>query len=147
MRARWGYAIVLALVTCRPIRPDTITMKDSLSINGSILGMSSGALRVKVQFPSEEKEVPIQLKDVQSIEFNLLTFNPGAPPKVLGFGPPSGAQDTQQKVTPAEDVIVLRGGTRKSCILVGIDADRVHCDPNDIGYKRNEVLRVVLGPR
>jgi hypothetical protein len=146
MKARWSCAIVLALLPWRSARPDTITMKDSLSIHGSLLGMSSEVLKIKAQFPSEEREVWIPVRNVQTIEFNLLTFNPGAPPKILGFGPPRG-QGTSKKMFPAGDVIVLRGGERKSCILVGIDTDRVHCDPNYTGYNRNAVLRIVLGPR
>jgi hypothetical protein len=118
-------------------------MTDSLSIHGSLLEMSNGVLRIKARFPSGEKEVWIPVKDVQSIEFNSLTFNAGAPPKILGFGPPSG-QNASQNEPPAGDVIVLRGGMRQSCILVGIDAKRVHCGPNDTGYKRNAVLRIVL---
>lgn len=146
MRVRWSYAIILTLLTCRSVRSDTITMKDNLSIHGSLLGMSNGILRIKARFPSEEKEARVAVKDIQSIEFNLLTFNPGPPPKILGFGPPGG-QKAQQKESPAGDVIVLRGGTRRSCILVGIDADRVHCDPNDTVYSRNAVLRIVFGSR
>jgi hypothetical protein len=146
MRAHWSCAVVLALLTCGSARPDTITVKDNLGINGSLLEMSKGVLRMKARFPSEEKVVWISIEDVQSIEFNLLTSNPGAPPKILGFGPPSG-QDAPQKISPAGDVIVLRGGTRHACILVGIDTDRVHCDPNGIGYNRSEVLRIALGSR
>jgi hypothetical protein len=121
-------------------------MEDNLSINGSLVGMSNGVLRIKARFPSEEKEVWIPAKDVLSIEFNSVTFNAGAPPKILGFGPPIG-QNAPQKEPPAEDVIVLRGGMRQSCILVGIDADRVHCGPKDTGYNRNKVLRIVLGSK
>jgi hypothetical protein len=146
MRAHWSCAVVLALLTCGSARPDTITVKDNLSIHGSLLGMSKGILTMKALFPSGEKEVRIPLKDVQTIEFNLQTSNPGAPPKILGFGPPSG-QDTSPKVTPTGDTIVFRGGKRQACILVDIDTDRVHCDPNGIGYNRSEVLRIALGSR
>jgi hypothetical protein len=143
MSARWSHAIVLILLTCRSVRPDTITMKDSLSINGSLLGMSNGVLKIKARFPSEEKEVWIPVKDVQSIEFNEQTSNVGAPPKILGFGPPA-SQSASQKEHPAEGVIVLRGGTRQPCILVGVEADHVYCDPNHTGYNRGAVLRVVF---
>ena len=143
MRARWSYAAVL-LLTCRSARPDTITMKDGVSVNCSVLEMSSGILELKAKFPSEEKDVRIPIKDVQSIEFNSLTTNLGAPPKILGFGPPSG-QNSPQDVLPAEDVVVLRGGARQPCILVGIDANRVRCGPNDAYYNRNKVLRIVMG--
>lgn len=143
MRPHWSYAAVL-LLACRSARPDTIAMKDGVSVNGSVSGLSNGILELKAKFPSEEKDVPIPIKDVQSIEFNSSTTNLGAPPKILGFGPPSG-QNAPQDVHPAEDVVVLRGGVRQPCILVGIDADRVHCGPSDAFYNRNKVLRIVMG--
>ena len=146
MRARWSYAIILALLTCQSALPDTIVTTENLSINGSIVGMLNGVLTIKARFSSKEKEVWIPVRDIRTIEFNSLTFNAGAPPKILGFGPPTG-QDVPQKEPPAGDVIVLRGGTRQSCILVGIDFDRVHCNPNDTGYSRNVVLRIVLGSK
>lgn len=145
MRFRWSYAMVLAaLLACKSVRPDTITMKDSISINGSLLGMSDGLIRIKARFPSEKKEMWIPVKDAQSIEFNSLTFNSGPPPKIVGFGPPQG-QDASKKGTHPQDVIVLRGGTRRPCNLVGIDANGVHCDPNGAVYARDATLRVVLG--
>lgn len=144
MKFCWSYVIALISLSCRPVRPDTITMKDNLSINGSFLAMSDGVIRIKARFPSGDRDARIPVGEVQSIEFNSLTFNPAAPPKILGFGPPAG-QHALQKEPPAEGVIVLRGGTRQPCILVGIDADSVRCDPKDIGYPRNTVLRIVLG--
>ena len=146
-RVWWSCAIVLTLLACRSASADTITMKDNISIHGSLLEMSNGLLRIRVRFPSEEeKEATIPVKDVQSIEFNLLTFNSGAPPKILGFGPPN-RQNASQKEPHSEDVVVLHGGARLSCILVGIDTDRVHCDPNDFSYSRSAVLRIVLGSK
>ncbi len=137
---------MLALLSCKSACPDTLTTKDNLSINGSLVGMSNGVLRFKARFPSQAKEVWIRVEDIQSIEFNSLTFNSGPPPKIQGFGPPSVKSPSQEK-PPAEVVVVLRGGTRQSCILVGIDANRVHCDPKDTGYDRNTVLRILLGPK
>jgi len=143
MRARCTCAIALALVTCGAARPDTITTKDSLSINGSLTEMSNGVVKIKARFPSAKKEVWIPVTDIQSIEFNLLTFNPGAPPKIMGFGGP-GNQVAPQGAPPARGVIVLRGGTRQPCILAGIDEDLVHCSPKDAGYARGAVLRIVF---
>lgn len=144
MKFRLWYVIALILLSCGAARPDTVTMKDSVSINGSLLAMSNGVITIKVRFPSEDREARIPVEDIQSIEFNSLTFNPTAPPKIQGFGPPDG-QNALQKEPPAEGVIVLRGGARQPCILVGIDANRVHCDPKDTGYSRNAVLRIVFG--
>lgn len=142
MRPHWSYAAVL-LLTCRSARPDTIAMKDGVSVNGSVLELSNGILELKAKFPAEEKDVRIPIKDVQSIEFNSLITNLGAPPKILGFGPPSG-QNPLKEAPPWEGVIVLHGDRRQSCILVGIDIDRVHCDPNDTRYDRSTVLRIVF---
>jgi hypothetical protein len=146
MRARWSFAIVLALLTCKAAHPDTITTKDNLSINGSLVGMSNGILTLKARFLSKEKEVWIPVEDVRSIEFNSLTSNPGPPPKILGIGPPAD-QTTPQKEPSIGDVIVFRGGERKPCILVRIDADRVHCDPNDTAYNRITALRIIFGSK
>jgi hypothetical protein len=144
MRASWSFAVVIVLLICRPAYSDTITTKENLSINGSISGMSDGVLRIEAWFSSTRKDVWIPIKDLLSIEFNSLTINAGAPPKILGFGPPRD-QNTPQKETPGGGVIVLRGGSRQSCILVGIDADRVQCNPKNIDYDRNAVLRIVFG--
>ena len=144
MRVRWGYLIVITLLACKSVRPDTITTKDNLSIHGSLSGLAGGVLKIKARFPSEVKEVSIKIQDVQTIEFNSLDSNPGAPPKIVGFGPPRG-KDGSESEPPTGGVIVLRGGARHSCNLVGIDAGRVHCDPNDSGYTRNTVLRIELG--
>jgi|SRR5579872_3382973 len=146
MKARWGCATVLVLLACRPVRPDTITMKDNLSINGSLLEMSNGLLKIEAQFPSQEKEVWIRVDEVGSIEFNLLTFNPGAPPKILGFGPPTG-QNPPPKPLSTAGVIVLRGGRRQPCELAGIDAENIRCGPTDASYDRNAVLRIVFASK
>lgn len=138
MRVHSSWAILLTLLICRSARSDTITMKDNLSVNCSVVGMSNGVLTVKAQFSSKEKDVQIPIRDVQSIEFNLLTSNPGPPPKVLGIGPPADLPLTGA-------VIVLRGGGRESCDLVSIDAARVHCNPNDKTRGRSTILRIVFG--
>jgi len=108
--------------------------------------MSNGVLTIKARFPSKEKEVWIPVKDVQTIEFNLLMSNPGSPPKILGIGPPAD-QNSPQKVPPVGSVIVLRGGERQPCDLVSIDAERVHCNANDKTHDRSAVLRIVLGSK
>jgi hypothetical protein len=146
MRVRWVCGFALAVLCCEMARPDTITLKDNLSINGSLAGMSNGVVTIKARFSSGEKEMSIAIKYVQSIEFNLLTNNLGAPPEVLGIGPPQ-PQNTPGKEPPTGDVIVIRGGERRPCVLVRIDADRVHCDPNDATYNRGVVLRVVFGSK
>jgi hypothetical protein len=146
MRAHSSCAIVMALLTCGSARPDTITMTNSISINGSLLGMSNGTLKVRARFLSEQKEMSIHIQEVQSIEFNSLTFNHTPPPKIMGFGPPDD-QNAQQKAPPVGGVIVLRGGAREPCILLDIDAQRVHCDPHNAPYDRNVVLRIVIGSK
>jgi hypothetical protein len=145
MILRWNFAVILVLLACRSARPDTITMKDNLSINGSLMEMSNGTLKIRARFPSsEDKEMWIPVNGIESIEFNLVTLNPGSPPKIVGFGPPIG-QDRGQKESLSGGVIVLRAGSRQSCALISIDAEQVHCGPkDDISYNRNTVLRIVL---
>ena len=145
MKMSSGSAIFLMFLVCWPARPDTITTTDGSSVNGSVLGISNGVVKIQSRFPSKTKEIWVSLKNIQSIEFNSQTFNPGAPPEIQGFGPANG-QDAQ-KSTPAEQVIVLRGGERQPCNLVGIDAGEVHCGPHDTPYSRNKVLRIVFGSR
>ena len=146
MKVHWGCIIVFALLGCGSARPDTITTKDNLSINGSLLEMSNGLLTIKARFSSKEKEVRVPVNDIQSIEFNLLTSNPGAPPKILGIGPPAD-QNALQGEPPFGGVIVLRGGERQPCDLVSIDAERVHCNPNDKTHDRSAILLIVFGSR
>jgi hypothetical protein len=144
MKSLWGCAIFLMLLVCRSARPDTIITTDGSSVNGSILGVANDVVKIQSRFPSKTKEIWVPLKDIQSLEFNSQTFNPGAPPKIQGFGPAS-TQDSQQKSNRTGEVIVLRGGERQPCNLVDIDADAVHCGPHDTFYPRNKVLRVVFG--
>ncbi len=140
MKMRLGCAIFLMLLVCRSARPDTITTTDGSSVNGSVLGISNGVVKIQSRFPSKTKEIWVSLKNIQSVEFNSQTFNPGAPPEIQGFAP-----DTQPKAARAGEVIVLRGGERQPCDLVDIDADTVHCGPHDTTYPRNKVLRIVFG--
>jgi len=120
MKVPWSRLIVLALLTCNSAHPDTITMKDNVTINGALVGMSNGVLRVRVRFPSETKEVWIKAEEVQSIEFNLLTLNAGAPPKLLGFGPPSDQSPHRQTLLRKalscfeEEHAILRFGGHRS---------------------------------
>jgi hypothetical protein len=144
MKMTSGCAIFLMLLVCRSARPDTITTTEGSSVNGTVLGLSNGIVKIKARFPSKTKEIWVPLKNIQSIEFNSQTFNPGAPPEIQGFGP-AGGQDAQQKSAPAGEVVVLRGGERQPCNLVDIDADTVHCGPHDTVYPRNKVLRIVFG--
>ncbi|MGA9133441.1 MAG: hypothetical protein WB384_15675, partial [Candidatus Sulfotelmatobacter sp.] len=104
MKVRRSCVIVLALLSCKWACPDTITTKDNLSINGSLVEMSNGVLKLKVRYPSKSKEVWIGVEVLQSIEFNHQTFNTGPPPKIQGFGPPSD-QDALQKTPPAGGII------------------------------------------
>jgi hypothetical protein len=146
MTAWWTYPIVLGLLACRSVLADSITMTDNVSINGSVSGMSDGVVRITARFPSGAREGRFPIKEIQSIEFNSKTFNAGPPPKIMGFGPPRD-QNASQSGHPADDVVVLRGGSRRACNLVSIDADRVHCGPNDPGIRRDTVLRIVLGSK
>ena len=137
--------IVLATIS-PPARPDTITLRNNLSVNGDLLSMSAGILKFKARFRTTEKDASIQIEDVQNIEFNARKSNVGPPPKIFGFGPPSG-DSTESTPSSPPDTIVLRGGVRQACTLVSIDAQRIHCTGKLIDFDRDKVLRIVVGSR
>ena len=143
MKTSQGFAILLLLMVCHPARPDTITTTDGSSVNGSILEVSKNVVKIRSQFPSNTREIWVPVQDIQSIEFNSQTFNPGAPPEIQGWGPPT--QESQAKAAGGGVTIVLRGGERKPCNLTAIDADAVHCGFPDAVYPRSKVLRINFG--
>jgi hypothetical protein len=124
--------------------PDTVTNKDHLSVNGSLTQMSDGVITLEAEFASDSKTpiirtLHISIREVESIEFNDTTFNPGAPQKSLGITPPPA----NPKQTPgAVDQVVLRGGILKDCKLVGIDQESIHCAGKGADYMRKIILRI-----
>jgi hypothetical protein len=116
-------------------------------VNGSLKQMTGGVITLQAAFSSGTKTLTIQMSAVDGIGFNSTTFNPGAPPKVLGIGPPKGKAASQD--ASASDVIVLRGGERKDCQLLSIDAETVHCagkgKEKGADYNRRVVLRILVG--
>jgi hypothetical protein len=145
--------LATALVLLIPVSAwsDTITTKDHLSVSGSLVGMSNGIITLNARFSSETKMLQIPIASVESIEFNSMTYNPGAPPKVLGVGPPQ-SHVTEPAEVIAGDLVVLRGDDRRACKLLSIDADRVYCDTKDSksgsnSFGRSVVLRIQLGAK
>jgi hypothetical protein len=145
-----GALILLAGISARS---DTITTKKNLSVNGDLLSMSNGVVTLNAHFPSGWKTLSFRVDSVRTIEFNSTDYNPGAPPAVMGIGPP---QSNPTAPAPAEviggDVIVLRGDDRIPCKLLSIDASRVYCDPRDYksgphSWGRNAVLRIQVDAR
>lgn len=125
---------------------DTITTTDHLSVNGSLVNMSDGILTLNSRFNSGTRTLQIQKTAVQSIEFNSTTFNPGAPPKVLGIGPARDGPTAPAKVNSG-DVVVLRGNQRRDCKSLNIDADMVRCGTKNNEFSRKVVLRILVGAR
>ena len=135
---------------------DTVTTADHLSINGSLADMKNGLIRLDALYSSGPKTLTIPLKAVETIEFNSIAFNPGAPPKASGLGP--GVTTTSvlaPKQATHADVLELRGGAgeRQPCTVVSIDEAVVHCEPapalkgtkKPIEYSRRIVLRILVG--
>jgi hypothetical protein len=140
------YALVLGLFTCALAYSDTVTTTDHLSVNGSLTKLSAGTITLEARFASGPKTLTIPMSKVDSIEFNSVGFNPGAPPKAFGLGP--GVESSPRPAAgPAaeKDVVVLRGNNRKTCKLVSIDDTAVHCEGERNDYSRKIVLRVSVG--
>jgi hypothetical protein len=135
------WSSVFALVSAVSAFPDTVTKTDHLSVNGSLKQMSSGVITLEAQFGSGTKTLLISINEVESIEFNNTTFNPGAPPKALGITPPPSTS----KLAFAADQLILRGNQRKGCKLIGIDQQYVHCAVKGEDYARKVTLRIQVG--
>ena len=124
----------------------SVTKTDHLSVNGSLSHMSDGVITLEAGFASGTKTpiiktLRIPISEVESVEFNYTTFNPGAPPKALGITPPP----TTSKQPAAADQVLLRGGLRKDCRLIGIDRESIHCAGKDADYIRKITLRILVG--
>jgi hypothetical protein len=140
-------AVLLAFFALRsPGWSDTVTTTDHLSLNGSVKKMSDGIITLEARFNSGTRTIAVKIAAVDTIEFNATTFNPGAPPNVLGIGPPREGNSAAPETT-AKDTIVLRGNERRDCQLVSIDADSVYCKGEHTPYSRRVVLRIVVGSK
>jgi hypothetical protein len=136
---------------------DTITTIDHLSVNGVLRQMTEGTITLEARFGSGPKTLNIPMAMVESIEFNSVAFNPGAPPKAYGLGPGSSPlpRPAAPKQTVVIDAVELRGsgGERQPCKVVSIDENLVHCEAASSGkdkgkpseYSRRIVLRILVG--
>ena len=132
---------------------DTVTTIDHLSVNGVLKKMTEGTITLEARFGSGPKTLNIPMAMVESIEFNSVAFNPGAPPQAYGLGP--GASPAPRPAAPKQtvvtDAVELRGsgGERQPCKLISIDENLVHCEAKDKGkpseYSRRIVLRILVG--
>src|SRR4051812_34548338 len=106
---------------------DTITTRDQLSVNGSLVKLAGDEMTIVARYASRDKPTPVektfQVKrnDVDVLEFNATTMNSGAPPVSIGIGPPIKAGKIAPSPPEAADTIVLRGGQRRDCKLIEID--------------------------
>ena len=105
--------------------------------------MAREEITIVARYDSGEKTSTISRKNVEVIEFNSTTFNPGPPPTAIGIGPPLKGGTTSTAEAP--DTIVLRGGQRRACKLIGIEEQVVHCAGKDGDYTRKVVLRILVG--
>jgi hypothetical protein len=124
---------------------DTVTRKNHISVNGTLVGMADGQLKIIARYTSETKTLSIKMDQVEMIEFNGTTFNTSAPSKVVGLGPPLASDEPSvQSKTQDTNTIFLRG-SHKSCTLVSIDEQSVQCAGKDGTYSRRVVIRIVTG--
>jgi hypothetical protein len=135
---------------------DTVTATDHLSVNGVLTRLSEGTITLEARYTSGPQTLMIPLSRVETIEFNSIAFNPGAPPKAYGLGP--GGSTKQLPAPPKRpvvaDAIELRGGggDQKPCKVVSIDENVVHCETASEGkkkglpseYSRRIVLRILV---
>ena len=142
-----GVVWLLFVALTATARADTITAKDHVSMNGTVKELSGGVISFEARFSSGSKLLRVELRAVESIEFNATSFNPGAPPRSPGFGPPLDSQANNVKDSAVTATIVLRGGQRRPCELISIDQSQVHCAGKDGDYNRAIVLRVLIGTR
>ncbi|HTP35544.1 MAG TPA: hypothetical protein VMJ75_25375 [Candidatus Acidoferrales bacterium] len=141
-----GKSALVLLFACASAYSDTVTTTGHLRVNGSLTGLSDGIITLEARFDSGPKTLTIPLNKVDTIEFNSVGFNPGAPPKAFGIGPGVGPAPRPSSAPAAEkDIVVLRGNNRKTCKLVGIDDTAVHCEGEKNDYSRKIVLRVLVG--
>jgi len=140
-RAGWSW-VLFGLLAAVPALSDTVTKSDHLSVNGKLTQMSGGVITLVAQFKSGPQTLQIGIADVETIEFNDTTFNPGAPPKALGLTPPPAAPTRQAGVAGQ---LILRGGKPATCKLLSIDAQMVHCEGKDGDHPRRVTLRILVG--
>jgi hypothetical protein len=139
-------AALLTLMAAVAAYPDTVTTTDHLSLNGTLTKMSDRTVTLEAKFSAGPKTLQIPMGMIDSIEFNSIAFNPGAPPKTFGLGPGTGPAPKQTPAQAAEkDVVVLRGNQRKACKLVSVDEAVVRCEGKGNEYSRKIVLRVLIG--
>jgi hypothetical protein len=149
-------AAALSLLTLAAVSADTVTTADHLSVNGVLSRMAQGTITIEARYASGPKTLMIPMSMVESIEFNSIAFNPGAPPKAYGLGPGGGGGGGSQsasKQAVATDAVELRGssGERQLCKVASIDEGIVHCEAvagakgKPAEYPRRIVLRILVG--
>jgi hypothetical protein len=144
MNLRFLSVAIIGLFGLTPCWADTITTKDHISINGTLVRMFQGEITVIARYTSEKKTLSIKVEQIEMIEFNATTFNASAPPKGLGLGPPLKPGSSAPSKPKQTDTIFLRG-SHTNCHLIGIDEEFVHCAEKDGSFSRRVVLRIVMG--
>jgi hypothetical protein len=155
MRTAFWSLLWFALLAAGPAFAETVNMTDNLSVNGSLTKMSNGVITLEARskpanHPPVTQTLSIPISKVKSIEFNYTTFNTG--PSQIPFGiNPRPPKAPEQPSTPDQtDQIVLVGGVREDCKLIGIDGQFIRCagkDGKDKVYQRKFTLRILLGAR
>jgi hypothetical protein len=136
---------------------DSVTTLDHLSVNGVLTKMAGGTITLEARYAAGPKTLTIPMSAVETIEFNSVAFNPGAPPKAYGLGPGESPAQRAPAPKPAvvADAVELRGGNgeRQPCKVASIDEGVVHCEAAASGkdkgkpveYPRRTVLRILVG--
>ena len=144
-----AWSSLLALLAAAAAFPDTVTWTNRLSVNGSLTHMSDGLITLEARFASDSKTsktpliktLHIPISEVESIEFNYTTINYGRPSAALGSTP----LPSTSKQPLATDQLLLRGGKKEECKLIGIDQESVHCAGKGGDYSRKITFRILVG--
>ncbi len=129
-----------------PAFGDTLTTRDNVSVNGKLIEMKEGVVRLETHSPKGTETRYIMVDKIATIEFNSAIYNSATPPKIFGLAPPSRSASVQKSPTPA-DTVVLRGNERKECKLESITSAAVVCEGKDNEYSRILVIRIQVVPR
>ncbi len=143
---RFARTALLALLTI-PAIADTVTTRDNVGVNGKLIEMKDGTVRLEIHSSRGTETRYITIDKIATIEFNTATYNSAAPPRAFGMAPPPSSPEPVESAAIPGDLVVLRGNSRKDCRLVSITPDAVVCEGKGNQYSRVLVIRVQVVPR
>jgi hypothetical protein len=123
---------------------DTVWTVSGPGWNGDIVKLEDTSITITATFPSGDKPMYFERRNVRSIEFNLVRFN-SAQPADLGAQPVKRDSKVPPPPPAADDLIVKKFGEEKHCRVQAIDASSVRCGSEIL--PRGTVVRIIFGAR